>query len=447
MMRYLFVFIVMFLVFSSCDNSSEQSNVNSTLVEAQVVAKLSSDDVQQILLSAQTLSQSVQSQALPVFGITVFEVIYKTKDEKGNLIEVSGLVAYPDVKSVSSPVNPDFKSPIISDQHGTIFLNNEAPTVAFKNDINTLVSGNIPPDYQFSTTFQLVIQYTALLGLTSVFPDYIGYGKSVDHFHTYMLEESLANSVIDLILASIELAKTFQIPVKKDVYLAGYSEGGYSTMAAAKKLQENNRGLNVKGVYPMGGVYNLEVMGLGIVSSEYMSFPPFPAYVAYSYGETYDNISLQLLVNDEFVDLLPSLFDKTKDSLYIYGAMFNAIGKDPQNDIFIPSDLFRPEVIVNFIEDENNPFRTDLRMNNVDDWVPSFNMTIFHCSGDDILPYNLAFQTYQKFINSGAKNVNMINPEEVFGTLPLTHTECAYKAYPLMINLVCNSEYGFDCIN
>ncbi|NPA12717.1 MAG: hypothetical protein GXO45_01885 [Aquificae bacterium] len=442
---WFFVFTAFFL---SCDGSGGSgSGGTSALLDAQLVAKLSSDDVNKMLSSS---SSSLVAGLSPVssgvagvlptqpFGILIFKVLYLTTDEEGNTVEASGIVAFPDPETLPSGFTPA----VVSDQHGTIFTDKEAPSNVVVEDIKKLISGQT----DVSATFKLIVYYTGKLGFTVSMPDYIGYGASVDHYHTYMMENPLANSSIDLLKAVVELAQTSKIPIRKEVYLAGYSEGGYATMATAKKLQEDSQGFTVKGVFPMAGVYDLETLGMGIISSPTMVFPPYPAYVVYAYSKAYPDVNLSEVFNPPFDTQMDSLFDKTKDGFTILGMMFAMVGKDPtKGDVFTPSDLFTAEAIDGFLNNTEYPLRARLRENNVDDWIPMFPMFIVHCGGDNILPQDLAYATFQKFSDGGAPFIEFIDPEDVFGLEATDHSKCATYSYQILFGTLCQLEYGVSC--
>ncbi|WP_457639699.1 alpha/beta hydrolase family protein [Persephonella sp.] len=445
MLKKFFVLLISVVFVYSCSNDSPTDQTTSTLIEAQAVVKLSSSDVAQILLSAQQVSATaVTTQP---FGMLAYRVVYWTTDENGNRVKASGLVVFPDVESLDPAVKQYFTAPLVSDQHGTIFTDAEAPTNEFQHTVYELIRAKKDPTYspQVSTTFKLSVQYTGVLGFVLAMPDYIGYGESVDHYHTYMLENSLANATVDLIYAVKELAERINFPLRKEVYLAGYSEGGYATMAAAKKLQSEKSGFTVKAVFPMAGVYDLETLGLGLLSQSSLGFPPFPAYVVYAYSEAYSDVSLQGLVQPDFVEKLPVYFDKTKTGLEIFADMCITAGKDPANCTFTPDNLFTDEAVSQFLTDTEYPFRKALRMNNVDDWVPQMKMVFIHCGGDNILPQSLAYDTYTKFAGAGAPAVDFVDPEVVFETGSLSHTDCAPEAYKVLFGYLCQLEYGAVC--
>ncbi|WP_029522863.1 prolyl oligopeptidase family serine peptidase [Persephonella sp. KM09-Lau-8] len=452
--RYFSFLFLVFAVFSfiSCHNDTSGER-ESTLIQAQEVATLDSDVVNTVLLAAQNPQPTAAAEKIAKFGAKIYKVLYWTTDDKGNKVKASGVMLLP---VVEDPAIKDlYSAPIISDQHGTIFLDTEAPSNVIPKNIQEIVAylknpQGTPPQINPETI--IALSYTGRLGFVTLMPDYIGYGVSKDHYHPYMIANSLANSAIDLINAALDYAEQNGEAVKREVYLAGYSEGGYATLATAKKIQETNQRFKVKAVFPMGGTYNLEILALGLLQQENMPFPPFIAYVAYAYAESYDNITLSDLINPPFDQKIPLYFDKTKDGETIYKDMLvtvcGIINPPPaycSDPSIIPnfkvSYLFKQTMIQDFLTNENNPFRTDLRNNNVDNWIPAFPITFVHCEGDNILPYQLSYLTYENFKNHGV-TTEFVNPEELFGTGYLDHPNCAKPAYNYLIYSLCVNEYG-----
>ena len=126
-------------------------------------------------------------------------------------------------------------------------------------------------------------------------PDYEGMGRDEDHFHPYCQRESLAYSVLDCIPGAIQkLSECKGASWNGEVYLVGYSEGGYSAMAALKELYTNPRYEHlraiVKGAAPMAGPFDLSgTMRDVMVGPDKHPNPFFLSYVIYGYREVYGN--------------------------------------------------------------------------------------------------------------------------------------------------------------
>ncbi|WP_031530762.1 alpha/beta hydrolase family protein [Dyadobacter crusticola] len=146
-------------------------------------------------------------------GIKVYKLSYKTKNTDGAEITASGALIIP---VTDKPVS------MISVQHGTIREDAAAPSY-YNNNTEAA---------QFGSLF-------GSMGYIIAYPDYIGYGESKNLPHPYEHGESLASASLDMLRAAKEFLKK-QDNVKWDekLYVAGYSEGGYATMALHKKIEE-----------------------------------------------------------------------------------------------------------------------------------------------------------------------------------------------------------------
>src|SRR5690606_3789760 len=155
----------------------------------------------------------------------------------------------------------------ISLQHGTTFRKEDAPSVS----------------EQFTG-----LEYFAAVGYIAIMPDYIGFGASSDIFHPYYDKKHAASAVIDMIHSVKEFLNEKNILYTEQLFLAGYSEGGYVTLAAAKEIEENpNHGLTITAVAAGAGGYDLLNMLESITSHSYYSYPAYLAYVLMSYNNTY----------------------------------------------------------------------------------------------------------------------------------------------------------------
>lgn len=99
----------------------------------------------------------------------------------------------------------------------------------------------------------------AAKGYAVAIADYIGYGVTANRIHPYMHVESTARSVVDMALAVMPyLEKIGCKPQEKEVILAGYSQGGATTIAVMDMIQkEYGSVFPIKKVYAGGGPYDL----------------------------------------------------------------------------------------------------------------------------------------------------------------------------------------------
>ncbi len=320
-----------------------------------------------------------------VYGIETFLLIYKTVDQNGNVINASGLLAI--------PLGLTLPTALISDQHGTIFSDDEAPS---NNPLNASV-----------------ILMTAMKGFILAMPDYIGFGASSDKLHPYLIEKPSATAVMDMIRAVRKYCASNNIPLNDKLFLSGYSEGGYVTMATLKEMEEKYADeFKVTAAAPMAGPYDLKATTDFTLFNSMLNYSPFVADVVYSYNEYYGWNRLKEIINEPYADKLASLFDGDKKGDDIFAQLTN-----------MTSQLFRPDFLAGYFSDGEQEIKNALAENSVHNWTPKSNMRIIHCDHDPIVPYFNAQNAFENFIANGSKNVELITLEGD------DHVECAGPSY------------------
>lgn len=348
-----------------------------------------------------------------VFGYDAYLIPYTTTDEEGKKVEASGLMAVPtDIPSdISAQVEAAGFS-VVSDDHGTIFANREAPTIS--NQMAGTPQGS-------------ALILTALHGFVTLQPDYIGFGDSVDHYHPYMLKKSLANSTVDFIKAARIFAEKNGIKLNPLLFVTGYSEGGYAAMAALEKIEQEKE-LHVAMAAPMAGPYALDYMALGVLSQPTLGVPSFMADVGYAYAKAYGK---------KTEDVISELYASKLETLF--SGDYNRTEIDPQLsrntlELFKPAfvaDVFGPEKTGN----PENWFMQAVSTNSVYKWAPQTPVALVQCEGDDVIPYALSELAFSTMKSMGAsqifqvpveKTIQKVNPN--FPSL-LGHGDCGAAAY------------------
>ena len=202
--------------------------------------KLASFTQQQISSAVSDLGVEIPDQAFK-YDVSLYQLNYATTDGYGKKVAASGVIAIPNKGA-------NIASPLLSFQHGTIFQNKEAPS-------NDLTAG-APPTV------------LAALGYVTIASDYVGYGASQGKAHPYLLKTPSANAVTDFIKSSAVWLKLNKIALNKQLFLTGYSEGGYVTMAAHQALQAQPiAGLSLTASLPAAGPYHISRTLKSIVAS------------------------------------------------------------------------------------------------------------------------------------------------------------------------------------
>lgn len=174
------------------------------------------------------------------YRFSAYGIAYKSQTANGREIIVSGLVVVPfDANGGNLSV------PLLSLQHPLQMQRNQSPSLQSIDD-------------------HLTVPYAFLLASTGYIvavADYPGLGISYDT-HPFV-HKSIAYSVVDLIRAARDSKLNWTGSSKNtswdgSLYLIGYSEGGYASMASAQELQTNHHGeFKVSAVAALSGPYSL----------------------------------------------------------------------------------------------------------------------------------------------------------------------------------------------
>ena len=237
-------------------------------------------------------------------------------------------------------------------------------------------------------------------------PDYLGLGVS-EMMHPYHLKDVTASSVIDMIRASKHFCDQLQdIQYNDQLFLAGYSEGGYATMATVKEIEENlTDEFDITVSFPMAGAYDLSGVMVDLMLSEEPYPDPFylPFFVL-SYIDMYSLGDIEAFFLPEYAEIFPDLFSGEYSGGYIDGFLPD-----------IPIHMMLPSVIEEFTNNTNYPFRVHLEENDLYDWTPLNTMYLFHAIADESVPHENSVVAYNSFIENGAQDVYFESLPESFG--------------------------------
>ena len=351
---YIFLILILF----SCSIQEE-----NTRIHIDTYTKLFSITKDNILEIVQA-SEFENLEGYLKHDISLYTITYNTT-YNGKKIKASGLVAFPDT---------DNGMPILNFNHGTTSLHADAPT-------------------------EDLIQYSffanaASAGYIFVIPDYLGFGISDDIVHPYYRSDITGQTVVDMIRATKELAEIEGYNFNGDIFLSGYSEGGFATMSAHYNLENNNySGLNLVASAPASGGYDISGMLDYFLSKDTYHEPYYIAYVAIGYKTSYDWIlPLSSIFNEPYASIIPEYFNGKYS-----GYEINSVLSD---DI---SELLTSNFINNIYSDIELKIIVDaFEENSLDQWVPKNKMIMYHGTDDITVPYQNSVDTYSNFISLGA---------------------------------------------
>ena len=320
---------------------------------------------------------------IPRYDVTMYRVTYWTAGYDGKVIKASGAVAIP--QHVGAP------APLLSYQHGTVSARHRVPSQEGFGLIGMVLGGS---------------------GYVTAFPDYIGLGTS-DTFHPYVHAVSLGTAVVDLLRATRTLCATREVQLNDQLFLVGYSEGGFATMAAHREIEQHYADeFTVTASAPMAGPYNLsEVMIDQILDRSVYPSPGYLPYTLISYNRVYNLFGdLRGVMREPYASQMEGLFDGEKTLRFINMQL-------PE----VPLDMLVDEFVAS-LREEGHPLREVLRQNDVHNWAPVAPMRLFHCVDDDQVSFRNAEMALKAFQQHGADHVELAALE--FGD----HESCAPPA-------------------
>ena len=221
-------------------------------------------------------------------AVKLYRVIYPSViPEHGNKPTItSGLVAIPDT--------PEKTLPLVSYQHGTVYGKHEVPS--------------FPEE---SSETQLMIAQFAGQGYALIGADYFGLGVSTEP-ESYMVKASHQQATADMVAASRGVFAGLGVTTK-GLYLSGWSQGGFVTMALLEKLE--NDGVPVTAATTASAPLDIYAGLSGFLDfprkNDAFWIPTIVILSAFSFENYYDAPGLaHSVLNDEYYELCKKAYDR-----------------------------------------------------------------------------------------------------------------------------------------
>ena len=279
-----------------------------------LVAKISAGEL--LADTGDPLQQALLLQAgSPVCDVVIHRVEYTTVGGANEETSATGALMVPSgtaTKCVGA-------RPIVLYARGTRTDKNA--------DITNLESSEDNPEGFYLAAF------FAAQGYIVVAPNYAGYAGSPLPYHPYLNGEQQANDMIDALRASRSALPTPDAPNTREadeLYVAGYSQGGYVALATQRALEAAGR--RVDAVAPMSGPYALTAFADAVFAGQVNGGAPiFTTLLLTSYQRSFGGIYTDVddVYSDDFADGIESVLPTTKSRSQLY-----ADGDLPANALF-----------------------------------------------------------------------------------------------------------------
>jgi hypothetical protein len=351
----------------------------------------------QTLVSAEfkgikTKTQIAQSLNVPFikFGAKIYKVNYKSKDAKGMPDTLSGLLVVPDVTN--------YIFPLAFYQHGT-------------SDCKSCV----PSSYTVNGGFNEgeIGLISAGLGFVSLLPDYVGMGDGRG-FQTYVHKGTIVSASLDMMTAVNEWLVTNAVKTNKQLFITGYSQGGYASMALHEAIEKNHPEITVAAASHLSGPYSLSgVMRDLILQDKEYGFPAYLPNTIMGFNEVYGSLytSLDQVFKPEYALEMSKYYGGTLtvDGLNV---KLTALLKAANDGKVIAGRMLQDSVKQAALTNLNHPINLALRDNDVFRWAPNAPTKIYYCTADDQVSYlnSITARDTMTFLGAKELEVKDVNP-------------------------------------
>jgi hypothetical protein len=355
--------------------------VRGTVVESQELSMLTVDQ-----LNAQLVPLGLQARN----AVKLYRVVYETvtPDKAATPIQASTLIAVPDVPA------PVF--PWVLIQHYTVLGDREAPSVAPFEGL-----------------------WEASQGFAAVVPDNLGYGAAAGVYNAYLFAKAYEENGLDALRAARAFSNKRTLNFGP-LFLKGYSEGAYATLALLQKLEsDTQQEFTVVAAAPIAGPYDVSSFRQALLQPQISSI--FLNNLILSY-ETWMERRLNLdKVYALDVPFIRDLYDGSR----IAGEIAPALPTETKT-VFEAS----------FVDDlglekprtrDAKLFLQQLAANSLPrgDWTPRTATRFFHCVDDDVVPVGQTQATVSRILQ---KNPAAPVSEEILPSQdpaqPYRHASC-----------------------
>jgi pimeloyl-ACP methyl ester carboxylesterase len=366
------------------------TQAHDQLVQAQFAASLGTEVDPPLYTDWLALLRTALVDAVDCRKIT-----YWSRNADGQQIQLTGMLYLP--RRALPPPWPSRVS-LVAYPHGTELLRDNVP------------SNNAGLEWVFGAAGAL------FAGFAVAMPDLPGMGGAdANDYHPYCHANSLAYSVVDMIQAvreSFNADLYGQYWWDGQLYILGYSEGGYAAMATVREIQLNAAqypGLRITGSACMAGPYDLTgaMRNLMVNSTTPFGAPFFLPYMVLGYNAVYGgpfdpNQALNPLL---LPDVLQWMDGVSTPSSAVNNLIAQKLGL-PEGQYPAPRDLLNLTWMNLQLAD--NVYQTSqvgqiLTDNNLwSGWAPNRPMLLRQSPDDDRVPYANAEKAFNEFAKAGA---------------------------------------------
>ena len=277
----------------------------------------------------------------------------------------------------------------------------------------------------------------ALTNFIVVAPDYYGFGITEKEPQAYCISRANGRASLDAYLAAKRMIEDLKVKKGDDFIIAGYSEGGQTTMGVLREISERHPEIKVKRAFAGDGPYDINSMFDAITKGD-TEMPSTVCNVLYAYNHFF---RLGYSIHDYLKDPVASNFDDWfLSKQYKRKALDEELIKTKKT-----SDLCTEDVL-NSNSTLSRRFKAAFSEDALTSgWTPrsDFDVMLFHDTKDDVVPVE-NFYAMSKFLKSkGIKTEEFVDEysSEIIKEFGVTNHETSALTFFLKIIEWVNANY------
>jgi hypothetical protein len=352
-------------------------------------------------IGSKTKSQLISQFNVPFigYGAKYYKVLYTSKDAKGQKDTLSGMLSVPD--------NATKRYPRLVYTHGTSDCKECVPS-----------RYGIPGGEEG----QLGLLFAGL-GFVSMLPDYVGMGDGRG-FQTYVHAGTTVSATDDLVKACDGWTAANGVSTNSQLFLTGYSQGGFSSMAYHKYLEQNEGPESVTAAAHLSGPYDFSGTMRNLILSQSAYF--YPAYIpntVLGFNEATGTIftSFSDFFKTEYIPDITSYYQGNIPLTELNTRLIDRLTS--LEGASIPVRMIRDDVYNQILNNPDHPANVALRENDLYRWAPKTPTRLFYCTADDQVPYLNSIVARDSMVARGASDLLAIDVKPT-----ANHGECVVPA-------------------
>ena len=189
--------------------------------------------------------------------MTAYNFVYPSTDPWGQPVTLSGTITIGDEVTTN-----DIAEGLLLYNHFTIYRADQCPSKGNLGE-QTMVIGS---------------------GLITVSPDYYGFGETEDKPQAYCISAANAQAAVDALIAAKALLNEMGYHWKDNLFNAGYSQGGQTSMAVVRLVAEHYPDIHITRTFAGGGSYDLPATYRRFVAIDHSAMPSTVISVMLAYN-------------------------------------------------------------------------------------------------------------------------------------------------------------------